>query len=102
MVHVPSRRPAVPCSVDKLEGPAEPEGEGALDNTSNRSAPKGTAAEQADRVLTPEQKRELTIDTMASWALEGMEPDRQTVENINAYLRGEVTMEEYLRKLKGA
>ncbi|WP_346960548.1 hypothetical protein [uncultured Arthrobacter sp.] len=39
---------------------------------------------------------------MASWALEGMEPDRQTVENINAYLRGEVTMEEYLRKLKGA
>jgi hypothetical protein len=64
--------------------------------------PMPTAAEQADRVLTPEQKRELTIDTMASWALEGMEPDRQTVENINAYLRGEVTMEEYLRKLKGA
>jgi hypothetical protein len=39
---------------------------------------------------------------MASWALDGMHPTRQTVENINAYLRGEVTMDEYLRKLKGA
>ena len=72
-----------------------------MGNTSNRRTPKGTAAEQADRVLTPEQKRELTIDTMTSWALEGMQPARQTVENINAYLSGEVTMEEYLRKLKG-
>ncbi|MDJ0356060.1 antitoxin VbhA family protein [Paenarthrobacter sp. PH39-S1] len=67
-----------------------------------RRLPIPTAAEQADRVLSPERKRELTIDTMASWALEGMQPTRQTVENINAYLRGEVTMDEYLRKLKGA
>lgn len=67
-----------------------------------RMLPKPTAAGQVDRVLTPEQKRELTIDTMASWALDGMLPTRQAVENINAYLRGEVTMEEYLRKLKGS
>lgn len=69
---------------------------------SRRRLPIPKAAEQADRVLTLEQKRELTIDTMASWALEGMQPTQQAVENINAYLRGEVTMEEYLRKLKGA
>jgi hypothetical protein len=70
-------------------------------NSSNR-LPVPPAPEQTGRVLSPEEKRELTIDTMASWALEGMEPDRQTVENINAYLCGEVTMEEYLRRLKGA
>lgn len=69
---------------------------------SRRRLPIPKAAEQADRVLTLEQKLELTIDTMASWALEGMQPTPQAVENINAYLRGEVTMEEYLRKLKGA
>jgi hypothetical protein len=67
-----------------------------------RRLPIPTAAEQASRVLTPEQKRELTIDVMASWALEGMQPTVEAVERINAYLRGEVTMEEYLRKLKGA
>lgn len=60
-----------------------------------------TVPEPADRVLTSEQKRELTIDTMASWALDGLHPTRETVENINAYLRGEVTMDEYLQKLKG-
>jgi hypothetical protein len=73
-----------------------------MGSTSKRRMPLPMAPEQADRVLTPEQKRELTIDTMASWALEGMQPTRQTVENINAYLRGEVTTDEYLRKLKGA
>jgi hypothetical protein len=70
--------------------------------TSKCRMPIPTGSDQADRVLSPDRKRELTIDTMANWALEGMQPTRQTVENINAYLRGEVTMEEYLRKLKGA
>jgi hypothetical protein len=72
-----------------------------MGNTSRRRLPKVTAAERADRDLTFEQKRELTIDTMASWALEGMQPTRQAVERINAYLRGDITMDEYLRKLKG-
>lgn len=63
--------------------------------------PRPTADEQADRVLTPEQMRELTIDIMASWALDGMEPDRQTVEEINAFLRSGLSASEYLRKLKG-
>jgi hypothetical protein len=70
--------------------------------TRKRRLPVPSAAEQADRVLTPAQKRELTIDTMASWALDGMHPTRETIENINAFLSGDVTMDEYLRKLKGA
>lgn len=53
--------------------------------TNRRSLPIPTAAEQADRVLSPERKRELTIDTRASWALEGMEPTREIVENNNAF-----------------
>lgn len=47
--------------------------------TANRdNLPQPTPPEQADRVLTPEQKRELTIDTMANWALAGIEPNPQT------------------------
>lgn len=60
-----------------------------------------TAPEPADCVLTTEQLRELTVDTMASWALERMEPDRQTIEEINASLRSGLSASEYLRKLKG-
>lgn len=72
----PSGRPGVPNSVDKLEGPAVPDEEVAIGSTSRRRLPIDAAPVQADRVLTPEQKRELTIDVMASWALEGMQPTR--------------------------
>jgi hypothetical protein len=51
-------------------------------------------------MLTKNQKRELTIDTMASWALEGMEPDRETVEDFNSYLDGRMTLEEFIEKSK--
>ncbi|WP_166785349.1 MULTISPECIES: antitoxin VbhA family protein [unclassified Cryobacterium] len=51
-------------------------------------------------MLTNDQKRELTIDTMASWALDGMEPDRETVEDINSYLDGRMTLEEFIEKSK--
>jgi Antitoxin VbhA len=53
-------------------------------------------------MLTKDQKRELTIDTMASWALEGMEPDRETIDDINAYLDGRMTREEFVQKSKTA
>ena len=39
---------------------------------------------------------------MASWALDGLLPDRQTVEDIKAYVEGEVTLEEFIEKSKGA
>lgn len=51
-------------------------------------------------MLTKDQKRELSIDTMASWALEGMEPNRQTVEDINSYIDGRMTLEEFIAKSK--
>ncbi|WP_442545226.1 hypothetical protein ACSBOX_05990 [Arthrobacter sp. KN11-1C] len=71
-----------------------------MDDIGKRRVPKATAAEPTDRVLTPEQKRELTIDTMASWALDGLRPDRQTVEEINAFLQSGLSAGEYLLKLK--
>lgn len=51
-------------------------------------------------MCTRQQKRELAIDTMASWALSGMEPSRETVEDINAYIDGEMTLEEIIEKSK--
>jgi hypothetical protein len=51
-------------------------------------------------MLTSQRKRELTIDTMASWALEGMEPDRETVEDINSFLVDRMTLEEFIAKSK--
>lgn len=42
--------------------------------------------------------RDLVIDTMASWALEGMEPDQQTLEDINALVAGVITAEEFQRR----
>ncbi|MGO4191987.1 antitoxin VbhA family protein [Arthrobacter sp. YAF17] len=71
-----------------------------MSESSNRRTPKVVAAEQVDRVLTPEQKRELTIDTMASWALDGLHPTRETVENINAFLASGLTASEFIQKLK--
>jgi len=56
--------------------------------------------EQPDRVLTPKQLRELTIDTMASWALDGMYPTRETVESINEFLASGLTAGQYIEKLK--
>lgn len=51
-------------------------------------------------MLSSQQKRGLTIDTMASWALEGMEPDRETVADINSYLDGGMTLKEFIEKSK--
>lgn len=56
--------------------------------------------EQPDRVLTPEQLRELTIDTMASWALDGLYPTRETVESINEFLASGLSAGQYVEKLK--
>lgn len=65
-----------------------------------RSMPTPAATELPNRVLTPAQKRELTIDTMASWAISGLEPDREIVEDINTFLNSGMTASEYLQKIK--
>lgn len=49
-------------------------------------------------MLSKERERELTIDTMASWALEGMEPDAETIADINEYLAGRLSREDFIRK----
>jgi hypothetical protein len=49
-------------------------------------------------MLTKQQERELVIDTMASWALEGMEPDPETIADINSYLAGQLSRDEFIRK----
>jgi hypothetical protein len=41
-------------------------------------------------------RRETTIDTMASWALGGMEPSPQVLDGIRAYVDGTVTLDEAL------
>jgi hypothetical protein len=71
-----------------------------MGSTRNHRTPKATAEEPSDRTLTPEQKRELTIDIMASWALDGLHPTRETVENINAFLASGLTASEYIQTLK--
>jgi len=50
--------------------------------------------------LTREQLHELAIDTMASWALEGMEPTPQTVQEISDLINGKVTLDEFIAKVK--
>lgn len=47
-----------------------------------------------------QQKRELAIDTMSRWALESMEPDTKTVADINSYLDGGMTFDEFIEKSK--
>lgn len=71
-----------------------------MDITDKDASQTPAGVEQADCLLAPERTRELTIDTMASWALSGLYPTPEILERINAYLRGDVTMDDYLDKLK--
>lgn len=49
---------------------------------------------------TEEDRRDLAIDTMASWALEGMEPTRAIAKDINELVRGGITTEEMLKRVE--
>ena len=51
-------------------------------------------------MLTDQQRRELTIDTMASWAPAGMVPDQAIIDDINAYLDARMTRDEFIEKAK--
>lgn len=51
-------------------------------------------------MLGNEHKRELVIDTMASWALEGMEPRREALEGIREFVSGAVTVDEAIERVK--
>ncbi|MCW2163378.1 hypothetical protein B0I12_000504 [Microbacterium hydrothermale] len=47
-----------------------------------------------------EDRRELAIDTMASWALEGMHPSAETLVDIAAVVDGSVTTDEMIARVK--
>lgn len=46
------------------------------------------------------RRRELIEDTMASWALEGMEPSASTLADLQALADGRMTLEEFHAKTK--
>ncbi|MDF2047919.1 MULTISPECIES: antitoxin VbhA family protein [Microbacterium] len=47
-----------------------------------------------------EARRELVIDTMASWALEDMEPTPEMVQDIGLYVEGKISTAEIIEKVK--
>ena len=57
-----------------------------------RSGPDDEQAKQ--------ERRESTIDIMASWALEGMTPTPEVLARIRAYVDGEVTLDEAIAQAK--
>ncbi|MDF2664337.1 MAG: hypothetical protein K0R81_187 [Microbacterium sp.] len=47
-----------------------------------------------------EARRELVIDTMASWALEDMEPTPEMVRDITLYVEGKMSTADIIAKVK--
>lgn len=47
-----------------------------------------------------QERRESTIDIMASWALDGMTPTPEVLARIRAYVDGEVTLDEAIAQAK--
>jgi hypothetical protein len=47
-----------------------------------------------------QERRESTIDIMASWALEGMEPTPEVLARIRAYVNGDVSLDEAIARAK--
>ena len=56
--------------------------------------------DQHDPLQDHERRRARAIDTMASWAMEGLEPDEDTLGDIRAYVEGDLTLDELIEKGK--
>ena len=91
---------ALPVSADRFQGPPLKEQKVAMGEPQQHRDPPQVPEEQPDRVLTPEQERELTIDIMASWALDGKYPSPANIESINEFLSSGLTADQYIQKLK--
>ncbi|MBE7700047.1 antitoxin VbhA family protein [Oerskovia sp. Sa1BUA8] len=50
--------------------------------------------------MTRERRRDLAIDTMASWAMEGMEPDERSLDSIRGYVDGKLTIADLLERAR--
>lgn len=55
-------------------------------------------SDQQPERIDSEHLRQISIDTMGSWALEGMSPQSDFVEDLNAYFDGEITADEFLKR----
>ncbi|KJL48177.1 hypothetical protein RS84_01808 [Microbacterium hydrocarbonoxydans] len=51
-------------------------------------------------MLSNQQKRDLTVDTMGSWALEGMKPEPDTLDRLRSFVIGAVTLDEAIDRAK--
>ena len=51
-------------------------------------------------MLNDQQKRDLIIDRMASWSLEGMEPEPEVLERIRSFAGGAVPIDEAIERAK--
>lgn len=45
-------------------------------------------------MLSEQQRRDIMIDTVGSWALEGMQPNELAIELGRRYIAGEITASE--------
>lgn len=44
------------------------------------------------------QQRELVLDTMGSWALEGMKPTSEALDRIRAFADGHISVEDAIKQ----
>lgn len=52
------------------------------------------------RVLTEAERRSTVLETIASWALEGMTPTERDLDEIRAYVSGEFDEEVMIARAK--
>lgn len=45
-------------------------------------------------------RRDLVIETMASWALENIEPTREMIDDLNLYVDGKISTSDIIAKVK--
>jgi len=46
------------------------------------------------------QQRELVLDTMGSWALEGMKPTSEALDRIRAFADGHISVEDAIKQAR--
>lgn len=59
-----------------------------------------TMDDQDDATQYRERRRALAIDTMASWAMEGLEPDERSLDAIRGYVEGNLSIEDLLERAR--
>lgn len=67
------------------------------DREEGRMASPGVA-----KAKEPVDRRRLAEETMASWALEGMEPSPEAISRIRAFVNNELTRDEFIAAAKAA